>query len=337
MVVVTFPFKYYSVLPDFTLTTKIREESWNLDRLFPLLKTTKAELKKSSHSIQSNIAELPKLQHSVALLATEIKTGIRDLKFINFYDSALLYLYFKLLHHLFEICRREHERLMAERKNATEAEKKLNGQKLANISGVKRELKKRIRKCKGMIRAMEIEERKLVNVSAHLLKNLRNLRWKAEKQAQHEFYLARLTFRNLENLNRKIKVEAMKVKKDVIFQKNRLLARTQQHVDSKDIHELAKLVSEAIDRISKDVSYSSKLISELEDELKTAKKIVAGLKKALDRLIKGKKISEEQAKNIIKPFDDAIKYAEEEIGEDLMQIFRNMFVLYKHAGKRLAA
>ena len=40
------PFKYYSVLPDYSLTTKIREESWDLDQLFPILKRTKEEFRR---------------------------------------------------------------------------------------------------------------------------------------------------------------------------------------------------------------------------------------------------------------------------------------------------
>ena len=40
-----FPFVYYSLLPDLTLTSKIRQEDWNLSRLFPLFEESKAELR----------------------------------------------------------------------------------------------------------------------------------------------------------------------------------------------------------------------------------------------------------------------------------------------------
>ncbi len=91
-----------------------------------------------------------------------------------------------------------------------------------------------------------------------------------------------------------------------------------------------KLVSKAINKISKDVAYSSKLIFQFEDEIKRLKAIVENLKKTINKLVK----KEEIVKKITKPWDNLIKYLEEQIHRDLMQIFRNIFVEYKYVGTR---
>lgn len=335
MVVITFPFKYYSVLPDYTLTTKIREDSWKLDKLFPLIKKSESELKRLGRSVKTKISDLPSLYSAVASLSKELMAGIKFLKYINFYDSALLYLYFRLLRHVHELCRHEHGRLAAELKELGAAERKLNKQKLRNFRRAKREIAGKIRKYRRAMRRFHIEESRLIHVSWILLKIFRSLRWKAEKQAQHEFYFSRFTLRGFENLSRKIKVEAIKVKRELIPRKNKLMGRIRQRVTPADVHELAKLASEAIDRIGKDASYSSKLISQFERELNKARAAVENLKNTLNKLVKRNKISSESAKKAIKPFESALEYVQKDVDNDLMQIFNNIFVGYKHVGKSM--
>lgn len=269
------------------------------------------------------------------LLSKELMAGIKFLKYINFYDSALLYLYFRLLHHVHELCRHEHDRLAAELKELGAAERRLNKQKLRNFRRAKREIAGKIRKYRRAMRRFHTEESRLIHASWILLKIFRNLRWKAEKQAQHEFYFSRFTLRGFENLSRKIKVEAIKVKRELIPRKNKLMGRIRRQVTPADVHELAKLASEAIDRIGKDASYSSKLISQFERELNKAKAAVENLKNTLNKLVKRGKISGESAKKAIKPFESALEYVQKDVDNDLMQIFNNIFVGYKHIGKRM--
>ena len=334
MVIAIFPFKYYRMLPDYTLTTKIREESWKLDEIFPLYRQTKSELKRLRKSIKSNIGNLLKLRHTIVLLATEVKTVFTKLKLINFYDSAILYLYFRLLRHVFRLCEKEEARLVAEKEKALSADIKIKNQKLEDIKKAKETIDKKIKDYEKVINGLDFAEKELVKAAAHLLKQLRRLRWKAEKRAQHEFSFEELTFRSMENLNRKIKVEAIKVKK-VIPKKTVLMKRIErQGIKPDDVVSLVKLISESIDRISKDVSYSSKLIAQFQDEMAILKKIVENLKKTINNLIKDEERRERIIKNVIKPFEDSIKFVEEEINKDLMQIFRNIFVLYKYIGTR---
>ncbi len=334
MVIAIFPFKYYYLLPDSTLTTKIREESWKLDEIFPLYRQTKSELKRLRKSIKSNLGDLLKLRHTIVLLATEIKTVFKKLKLINFYDSAILYLYFRLLHHVFRLCEKEEARLIAEKEKALSNNIKIKNQKLEDIKKAKETVDKKIKDYEKVINGLDFAEKELIKAGSHLLNQLRKLRWKAEKRAQHEFSFEELTFRSMENINRKIKVEAIKVKK--IIPKKTVLMKgiERQGIKPDDVVSLVKLISESIDRISKDVSYSSKLIAQFQDEMAILKKIVENLKKTINNLIKDEERRERIIKNVIKPFDDSIKFVEEEINKDLMQIFRNIFVLYKYIGTR---
>jgi chromosome segregation protein len=333
MVIALFPFKYYAVLPDSTLTTKIREESWKLDKLFPLIKESKKELKKLGKSIKSSPSNILKLQHSIAVLAAEIRTGMKDLKLINFYDSTIFYLYYKLLKHVLDLCKKKRIRLIQKTKEVLSKEIKFKDQKLENIKKEKEGIERNIKDYEKKIKKLDLDEKELVKVYQRLVKKLRKLRWKTEKQAQQEFLFSKFTFRSMENLNRKIKVIAIKVKK-TIPQKTLLMRRIQTKVSYEDIIMLSKLTSKAIDNVSKDVLYSSKLVSQMEKELKRLKAIVENLKKAITKLLKNKKISEETAKKITKPWYDAINYVDEQIHKDLMQIFRNIFIEYKYIGTR---
>lgn len=335
MLQIKFPFKYYSFLPDSTLTTKIREESWKLDDIFPAIKKSKSELEKFGKSINSNIAEIPKMQGIFNELAAEIRKAFTHLKLINFYDSTILYLYFRLLQDVFELCSREEIRLNAEKERVMSLETEMDEQESDDIKKAKEELKKKIEEYKEVSRGISIGESELDKAYKSLVKELRTLRWSAEKQAQHEFSPLEFTLRSMENLNRKIKVSAINVKKEVIPQKMRLMGRINEgEMQPQDILELARLSSKAIENIGKDASYSSKLVSKFEREIKTLAAIVENLKKAMDKLIKSKKINEEAGKNIIKPFEDAINYLQKEIDKDLMQVFRNAFVEHKYVGTR---
>jgi len=314
----TYPFRYYGFLPESTLTTKIREESWDLERLFPVFRQTKSELRQFSRNIKPEQSDIEQLQHSIAMLATEITKGIKDMKLINFCDSALFYLYFRMLYHALGLCEKEEARLRDE-ESKTAVPKSARPEEIRNA---KRALQDKIKQYEIVIHGLGVGEKELRKAAAHLLNKLRKLKWKTEKQAQHEFSLSKITFRSLENLNRKIKVEAMKVK-NIVPHKVFFMRRIQKKISSEDIVMLAKLLSESIDRVSKDVAYSSKLIADFEDEFERLKAVVERLKKSLN------------IKNITEPWDRAVIYVEKEIDRDLMQIFRNMFVEYKYISARM--
>lgn len=333
MAATLFPFKYYAVLPESSLTTAIRQKSWDIDKLFPLIKTSKSELKRIRKGIKSGISDAPKLQSAIASLAAEIRTGIKDLKLINFYDSAIFYLYFKLLRHVLELCEKEEAKLMQKTKEALSKEEKLDYKKLEGVRKAKDEIEESIKDYEKAIGGLKVEENELSKVYQRLVKKLGKLRWGAEKQAQEEFSFSKYTFRSMENLNRKIKVEAIKVKA-LMPQKAFLIKSVQRQANPQDVAQLAELTSEAIKRTGKDVAYSSKLISKFEKETAKLGKSVESIKKELNDK---NKISGEMAKNAIKPWDDALKYLKEEVHKDLMGIFRNIFVEYKHIGTRKLA
>jgi|TARA_Y100000310_G_scaffold337570_1_gene425011 hypothetical protein len=318
------------MLPDSTLTTKIREETWKLKDLYPLLKTTKQELKKLTKEIRSNIHAVVKLYPVISKLATEIRISVKELKFINFYDSTILYLYYKLLNHLLEVCKKEHERLKEESEKALLDETNLKGKK--DLKKIRKDIEKKINEYKKVIRGLDVGENELVKTGAILVNKLRKLKWKTEKQAQHEFSFGKLSFRGIENLTRKIKVGAISVKNEVTSQQIDLMKKVNQgQVDPKDIVTLARLVAEGIEKISDNVAYSAKLISKFENEKKKLHKLVEKLKKMIK---KNKEINKKTAKRIMGPWDEAIRYEEREIDKDLMQIFRNIFVEYKYVGTR---
>ena len=330
MPVTFFPFRYYASLPKSTLTTKIRAETWNLDRLFPVFRNTRSEFRRRAKRIQSNISELPKLQHSISMLATEVRTGIKDLKRINFCDSAILYLYYSLLLHVYRLCRKEERKLEEEEENKSK-KSRLKSQSFEDVKKAKKEIERKIKACASTIKGLQFGEKQLISASKLLLNWLSKLRWKAEKQAQREFSFSKFTFRSMENINRKIKVEAIKAKKLIpkeTFLMNRI---SQGRIIGEDVVQLAKLVIEAIDRISKDAVYSSKLISKFESEFKKLKSAVEKLKKTIDN---NKKITEEDKMKAIEPWDKVVRYVEEEVHKDLMEMFRNIFVEYKYIGTR---
>lgn len=322
MPIATYPFAYYKILPESTLTTKIREQNWDLERLFPLMRKTKSELKEIRRNLKPE--NIGRLQHTIALLAAEIRGGIRDLKLINFCDSALLYLYFRAIQQCLSLCEKEEARLRQEESKL--AEPKL-GVKAKDIKKAKKVLHDEVKHYENLIHGLAIGEKELRKAAAHLLNKLRKLRWRTEKQAQHEFSLSKITFRSLENLNRKIKVEAMKAK-SLIPHRVFLMRRMQKKINSEDIVMLAELVTESIDRVSKDVLYSSKLIADFEDEFNELKAIVEKLKKDVIKL---------NMKDITGPWDKVIAFVDKEIDRDLMQIFRNMFVEYGYIGRRIKA
>ena len=327
MLLTTFPFKYYSMLPDSTLANKIREKSWDLDKIFPLLKKEKSELEKLTKGIKSNPSNIMKVRHAIYSLTIEIKLGFKDLKYINFYDSTLLYLYFRLLHHIYGLCRKEEARLEEEKQKEISKEKYFEDAK--NIKNQKEELEKSIKEHAKLIKDFDAAKKRILEVHENLVKELRKRRWDAEKQAQHEFRMLKFTLRSMENLNRKIKVEAIKTKSRIVPQKADLMLKIRNKIEPGDIIQLAKLVSEAIGRISKDVYYSSKLISKFEREMERLEIIVENLKKAINKLLKDEKQREKIKEGIFKPWDNLIEKTEKEINKDLMQIFRNVFVLFK--------
>lgn len=330
MTIAFYPVTYYSVLPVSTLTTKIREKNWNLDRLFPLIYQTKKQLERLMMSLKSKADDLPILEfkHKIGLLAAEIRAGIRDLKLINFYDSAILYLYFRLLDQIYSLCKKEIERLTEEEKVALSEKTKLKTQKLDEIRRAKKNIEKRIKEHERIIKGLAIGEKELIGISAQLLSELRKLRWKTEKQAQHEFSFSKFTFRSLSNLNRKIKTEVIKVKK-LLPQEKEFVERIKRKPLPEDVSSLAKIAAEAIKRISKDVAYSSKLISKFLREFERLKAIVQSLKKTIRNK---RKITQEAAKSMMESWDHAVIYVEKEVDKDLMEIFRNIFVEYKKVG-----
>ena len=337
MIILMLPFRYYKFLPDSALAIKIRQKSWNLDNLLPQLKNRKSEFRELVKSIGSNPANILRVKSSINSLSEEIKAGIKNLKFINFYDSALLYLYFRLLHHVFDLCRREHDRLVEERQMDFSKKRNLKDQKVEDIKKAKEAIEEDIKEHERLIRGFDAAKRRLVETYENLVEELRKRRWDAEKQAQHEFAFLKFTLRSMKNLNRKIKVEAIKVKTTIIPQKTALMRRIQrnkQKINSQDVVELAKLVSKAINRISKDVLYSSKLISKFEKEMVKLKKDVEKLKKTINNLVKDEKKRETIFKKIIEHWDNIIKNLEDDINKDLMQIFSNIFREYKHVGTR---
>ena len=207
--------------------------------------------------------------------------------------------------------------------------------RLRSIKKAKIQIEEKIKEYEKLIKNFGAAKKSLIEDYEQMVKALEKRRWGLEKQAQHELGLLRITLRSMSNLNRKIKIEAIKVKKYIVPQKKYLIGHIQKgQVNPKDIVMLAKLVSKAIDDVSKDVYYSSKLLSKFQDEVSELKAIVENLKKAMDKYIKNGKIKEENAKTIIKPWDDIVKHLEEEVDKDLMQIFRNIFVEYKYIGTR---
>ena len=189
MLTSSFPFKYLAILSDSTLTTNIRERSWDLDKIFPQIKAAKSEIKELGKGIKSDSGSIFKLRQSIAALAAEIKAGFRDLKLINFYDSAIFYLYFRLLSHVLELCKKEESRLRS-------------------IKKAKIQIEEKIKEYEKLIKNFGAAKKSLIEDYEQMVKALEKRRWGLEKQAQHELGLLRITLRSMSNLNRKIKIEA---------------------------------------------------------------------------------------------------------------------------------
>lgn len=321
-----FPFGFYgSLLKIPTLPIKIREKTWDLDKIIMLMRQTKTEIKSLSRS-KPSAAEIQKLKGLISKLAAEIKIGIKDLMYISFYDSAMFYLYYRLLNNIFDLCEQEEKRLSVKEKEAFSKD-----ENLGNIKKTKRDIERQMKSYEKLIKDLKLGEKHLIQDYEKLVKKLRTLRWDAEKQAQHEFSFLKLTLRGMNNLNRKIKIEAIKVKKDIVPQESFLLKRIErkgQSINPQDVIQLAILVSGAIQRISKDMIYSFKLISKFEGEMKKLKKEAENLK---NRARKSNKV---EKTNITKPCDDSIKYVEKQINKDLRGIFGNIFVEYKYVATR---
>ena len=171
MPIAFFPFKYYSVLPDSTLTTKIRQETWNIDQLFPVFRQTMSDFRELAKRIP-DAAEAAKLQHLIAMLAAEIRTGIKDFKLINFFDSTIIYLYYRLLHQVYGLCKKEEERLASEERRAMERK----SQKLEDIAKARKEAGRKIKDCERKIRGLNFGEGELTAAGAKMLNWLRKLR-----------------------------------------------------------------------------------------------------------------------------------------------------------------
>ena len=325
-----FPFKSYSLLPDSTLANRIREETWDLESLFPRLEQAKSRLKKLSGKINpSDIAEIHK---AITELGTEIASGFRDLKRINFYDSAIFYFYFKLLHHVLELCKREQARLDEDRQKAAIGFAELKDKE--KIKKAKKEAEKSIRNHSRLIAGFDAAKKALVNDYEALVEELKRRRWDAEKQAQHEFTLMRLTWRGMQNINRKIKVAAIKVKTTIIPRKARLMSSIHGgDIKPEHIAELARLAADAIKLISKDVYYSSMLISKFEGEMESLKRQVNGIKQKIEQLA-GDAHKQAAREKIFKPWDEMLNSIQKEVEEELMAVFRNIFVEHKHIAAR---
>jgi hypothetical protein len=329
MLTSTYPFRYYAMFPESTLAIKIREESWFLETLINNIREAKKRIRSYIHGVKiDNMAEL---QASIVGLAREIKLGIRKLKFVYYYDSTLLYLYFRMLKHVQTHCKSEEKKL---KKNSNNLPKELHDKSKKDLKKARKELAKHIRQNHHLVHGLDIGEKHLISTSTILVNKLRKLRWGSEKQVQGNFTISRLSLLGMGSLNRKIKVEAIKVKRDIMPREHALLSRLSREINPKDVVELASLVSKGIKRTARNAAYTSKLISKFKAELKPLEKTGKKIKGPVKELAKQNNINEESIRKIIDPLNDAIKYAKEQIHNDLMKIFRNMFVEYKYVGTR---
>ena len=321
-----YPFRIFAALSDSTLANRIRQESWNIDRIFPGFKKAESSFQGLAGSIKSNLADLGRVNVLINQMKSQIRAALTDLKRINFYDSAILYLSFKSLRNLLDLCKKEETRLIEKTKEAGE------------LKEAREKIEDKIKEYGRLINGFDAAKKALIKDYEHLVIELRKRRWDLEKLAQHEFAFIRFTLRSMENLNRKIKVEAIKLKEEVVPKETPISKKIKQGIlDPKDFKLLAKLILKGIDRISKDVRYSSKLISKFENKIKKLRKIMESLKNSVNNLAKKNKVSEETQKKLKEAFDSwdsAIKSLDEEVNKDLMQIFRNIFVEYKYIGTR---
>lgn len=323
MVIAAYPYKILSFLNLVTLINRIREKNWKLEALFPLLEETKSRLRRLGGSLSQD--DLNRIRAEIKALASEVMNGVHDLKLINFYDSAILYLYFKMLHNVSGLCNEAHSRLKAKMKQAKSKPKE-------DLEKAKDDAEEEVRHYQGLVKRLRVSEEELNSAYRSLAKRMEDEKWDAEKLAQHEFNWRHLTMRSMRSLNRKIKVAALMVKRDAPA-RNYLLDRIKRgaasgEIEPNDVISLAKLAKRAIRRIDADVVYSSKLISKFEDEVEDLKAIVERLKKKISR-----ERGEQAAEEAVKPWNDAVAYLETKVHEDLMQIFRNVFVEQKETLK----
>lgn len=316
MLLSRFPFMFFGRLLTIpTLSTKIRQKTWDLDNLIPAMRKTKSHIRRLMGISKPAQADVQGLKDSLIALASEIEIGIKHLKYISFYNSALFYLYYRLLIHLHDLCEREEKRLREENDKASHEFKKAK-------KGIKIEVKSHER----TIRRLKIAEEYIIRDYEDLVKQLNKRRWDAEKQAQHEFRLLQFTFRGFINLNRKIKVAAIRVKKQFPKQQpilDSIKRKNYKNIDSSDIVRLSKIIFDVIKNIGRDVVYAFMLISKFEKEM-------GALKQKVDKLKSKHGIKED----LIKECENKIIEAEQQFEKDLKNIFDDFFVEYKYIGTR---
>jgi len=316
MMLSRFPFMFFGRLLTIpTLSTKIRQKTWDLDKIIPSMEETKSKIRRLMRTSKPTQEGMQGLKDSLIDLASEIEIGIKDLKYISFYNSALFYLYYRLLIHLHDLCEREEKRLKEENVKASNEFKK-----------AKRDIKSSIRAHERTIRRLKIAEGYIIKDYEGLVKQLNKRRWDAEKQAQQEFHLLHFTFRGLKNLNRKIKVAAIRVKKQFPVQQSILddiKKRDYENIGPEDIVRLSKIIFDVIKAISKDVVYAFMLISKFEKEMEALKQKVDKLKNKHGIRV-----------DLIRECEDRIKQVEEQVKKDLMSIFSDFFVELNYIGKR---
>lgn len=298
-----------------TLSTKIRQKTWDLDDVIPAMEKAKSHIGRLMSISEPDQADIQGLKDSFIALASEIGKGIKNLKYISFYNSALFYLYYRLLIHLHDLCEREERRLIDENNKASR-----------EFNKAKKDIKSEIRAHKRTIKKFNIAEKYIIRDYEGLVKQLRKRRWDAEKQAQHEFRLIQFTWRGLANLNKKIKVATIRVKKEYPNQKsilNDIKRKGYKNIDPNNMIRLSRIIFDATNNISKDVLYAFKLIAKFEKEMEA-------LKQKVDKLKNKHGIKQD----LIKVCKDRIEQVEEQLQKDLMIIFRNFFAELNFIGKK---
>lgn len=316
MLLSKFPFMFFGRLLTIpTLSTKIRQKTWDLDNVITTMENAKSRIGRLMRISKLAQEDTESLKDSFIALALRIESGVKDLKYISFYNSALFYLHYRLLIHLHDLCLREEGRLRDENNKASRG-----------FSKSKRDIKLKIRAHKRTIKRFKIAESYIIRDYEELVKQLRKRRWDAEKQAQHELRLLRFTWRGLTNLNRKIKVATTRVKKQYPLHQsilNNIKKGNYKNIDPNDIVRLSKIIFDATNNISKDVAYAFRLIAKFEKETEA-------LKQKVDKLKNKHGIKED----LIKECKNRIRQVEEQVQKDLMIIFKDFFAEYKYIGTR---
>lgn len=316
MLISRFPFMYLGRLLTIpTLSTKIRQKTWDLDNIIPARMKTRSRIRRLVIISKPTQADMQKLKDALIDLASEIRTGVKDLKYISFYNSALFYLYYRLMIQLHNLCESWKIRLREENSKAS-----------SKFNKAKNDIKTEMKPHERTIKRLRIAEKYIIRDYEELVKQMNKRRWDAEKQAQHEFRLLEFTWRGFTNLNRKIKVVAIKVKKQFPKQQpilDEIKRKNYKDIDPSDIIILSKMIFGVIKNISKDVVYTFKLISKFEKEMEA-------LKQEVDKLKNKHGIKED----LIKECENQIRQVEEQLQKDLKCIFDDFFVGYKYVGTR---